>query len=303
MRLNYKLLWVEDETDWVETYKDIFRDFLFDLGFKLDVKWFARAPERDVLDSLPLDGYHLILMDYNLGQGRTGKELIEEIRKRGAVTEVVFYTADENTYSEIQKLPFEGVYWASRDGDAFEPRIKKIIELTIKRVMDLSAMRGLAIAEIADIDHMMNQVIENYHIRLNDDKSRGFRKKIYDKMKDSADSSLKSITNKEADCLNRIELILEDSRLFDSNKRWRTVSDIARNCCKDDSCIQLLQNFEAVLKQRNDLAHGHTVQIDAIDKVVGRNGEYTAEDALRIRKELLAHRDNFESILEHVPKE
>lgn len=301
MRLDYKLLWVEDETDWVSTYEELFRDYLFDLGFKLNVQRLTKAPVGAEFSRLNLDRYHLILMDYNLGYGKNGKELIEEIRRLDVVTEIVFYTADEATYKSIQTLPLEGVYWASRDDDTFEPRIQSIIQLTIKRVMDLSAMRGLAVAEIADIDHMMNLVIKHYHGTLEEGESSQFKKQLFDKIKKSAEGSLGKVIKNEQVCLEQIEYMLHENGFVDSNKRWRAVSSIAKSCILEENCIDLLNNFEDMLQQRNDLAHGHTeLSEDGADKVVGKNGAYTLEDALRIRRELLGHRDNFENILKKI---
>jgi CheY-like chemotaxis protein len=298
MRLDYKLLWIEDEIDWVDTYQDTFYDYLLDFGFKLNTERLTKAPTPTELAELGIEKFHLILMDYNLGSGDSGQDVIQAIRGAGEVTEIIFYSSDPNLVEKIHGLALEGVYWARRDDEDFEQRVKKIIDLTIRRVMDLPAMRGLAIAEIADIDFMMNKIIEKHHNGIDNGSQEELRKDIYKRIKSSVEDLAKKICQKEAECLTDLAFVLNKNGFIDSNKKWRTICGFAKNCGLDAKIYRILQNFDETLKKRNDLAHGYTQTVEGHERIIGRNQNYSLQDAIEIRKNLLEHRDNFDSIFQ-----
>ncbi len=301
MRLDYNILWVEDTTDWVDTYRDEIEEHLHSLGFKLNVDSQTQAPVApEDIQRLTRDQYHLILMDYELGQGKNGADVIRQIRGFGIITEVVFYSADSNNLTQAKGTPLEGVYWATRDD--FSQRVNQIIRLTIRRVMDLPAMRGLAVAEIADLDQMMNSLIAIYHDKQNtEDAKNAFRTKIVDRLTRSVQDRATQFDGKKNQFLANLELLLNDTTGFlDSTKRWRVVSsDVANSVCQaDEECLSILKEYESILKQRNDLAHGYSHRdSDGIEKIKGREKEYSMEDALQIRLGLLKHKDNLQALL------
>lgn len=295
MRLDYKLLWVEDEVDWVDTYKEALEEYLYSIGFKLEVCQVRKAPRAEEISSMDLDKYHLIFMDYELGAGSTGRDVIQSIRQAGNITEVVFYSANPHLYSEIRESALEGVYWANRD-DQFEDRVKSIITLTIRRVMDLPAMRGLAVTEVSDIDHLMEEIItKHFHTQLDEDGKAALKRKIYKKIKDSAKELYEKACGDESRCMDDIVNLLEHGGM-DSNKRWRAVKNVIASCTDDQECLGIFEEYPEILKQRNDLAHGHTKVNDGVECVVGKNSTYELSHATQIRQDLLKHRDNFEAI-------
>ncbi|MDR0354866.1 MAG: hypothetical protein LBJ64_03930 [Deltaproteobacteria bacterium] len=65
MRLDYKILWVEDVADWVDACAGELETHMFSRGFELKVSHLGQAPNDEEMQELVLDQYHLILMDYN----------------------------------------------------------------------------------------------------------------------------------------------------------------------------------------------------------------------------------------------
>jgi CheY-like chemotaxis protein len=301
MRLDYKILWVEDTTDWVETYTDELRDYLRSLGFLLYVTPQTRAPvTQDEIQGLKLDQYHLILMDYDLGAGKNGAEVIQQIRDLDIITEVIFYSGTPDYLERAKERPLEGVYWAARD-DSFSDRVNQIINLTIRRVMDLPAMRGLAVAEIANLDHVMNDLIIYHDSKASDEQRNSFRGKMVERLAKSVEGRANKLKTNETKFLEDLELLLMDTVFMDSDKRWRAVRDVANACEVDEECKSILKEYDNLLKQRNDLAHGHSDRgDDGIERIKGKNQDYSMEDALKIRLELLKHKDNLQDLLARV---
>ena len=85
MNLKYKILWIENEQDWVESIEDKILDYLNDLGFDFEKNLISKE-EKD----FDYNYYDLILMDLNLADQPNGAELISKIRELGVYTDVVF---------------------------------------------------------------------------------------------------------------------------------------------------------------------------------------------------------------------
>jgi hypothetical protein len=228
--------------------------------------------------------------------------VIEKIRRLEIVTEAVFYSADRDLLEQAKQKSLEGVYWAERD-DNFTDKVKKIIDLTIRRVMDLPAMRGLAVTETADLDPVMNELILLGDKKASVEQSKRFRKKIVDKISESLKDKSKKFDDIIGNYSNDLTSLLADTRFMDSNKRCRFACDAAKLLTADEKCVSILKGYFDVLTQRNDLAHGHTEKDDhGIEMIKGNNKSYSIEDALQIRLSLLKHRDNLKKILENVKK-
>lgn len=61
MRLKYKILWIENEEDWVDSIYDQIQEHLSDLGFEFEKKLIAKEEEN-----VNYDEYDLILMDISV---------------------------------------------------------------------------------------------------------------------------------------------------------------------------------------------------------------------------------------------
>ena len=88
MKLKYKILWIENEQDWVDSIEDQIQEYLEDLGFTYDMKLISKEEKN-----IDYNDYDLILMDLNLADQPNGAELISKIRELGSYTDVVFYSS------------------------------------------------------------------------------------------------------------------------------------------------------------------------------------------------------------------
>ena len=155
MRLKYRILWFENEPDFVnEISPKIGAYLLEDLGLELEVNSQKNGAD---LDNLVQSGdYDLIVTDLNLDNGETGKNLIDRIRADEVLTEVLLYSGIGQDIEKVIKETsgLERVSFAV-GRDALPDRLKRIVALTVKKVQDVHNMRGLVIAEAIDIEDKM----------------------------------------------------------------------------------------------------------------------------------------------------
>lgn len=123
MKLKYKILWFDNEPDWVESIEDDIREIIEDeYCFVYD----KELREKDE-PKASYNNYDLILMDLNLEDEKTGDQLIQNIRNLDIYTDVLFYSADgiSTIKEKAQALGLEGVYFSGRDKECFYRKITK----------------------------------------------------------------------------------------------------------------------------------------------------------------------------------
>ena len=122
MKLKYKILWIENEEDWVESIEDQIQEYIEDMGFDYEKK-LIRKEEKDI----DYNNYDLILMDLNLADKPNGAELISKIRELGVYTDVVFYSAMgiDDLRAKGKEKELEGVYYSGRTPEvSFVKKVK-----------------------------------------------------------------------------------------------------------------------------------------------------------------------------------
>ena len=82
MNLKYKILWIENEEDWVDSIEDQIQEYLDNLGFEFKKKLISKEDQE-----IDYNSWDLILMDLNLASQPNGAELISKIRNQGVKDE------------------------------------------------------------------------------------------------------------------------------------------------------------------------------------------------------------------------
>lgn len=222
MRLKYKILWIENEEDWVDSIYDQIQEHLSDLGFEFEKKLIAKE------ESVNYDEYDLILMDLNLAEQPNGAELIERIRNLNVFTDIVFYSSVgiDTLREKGHEKNLEGVYYSGRTPDSsFVRKVCQVIDSTIKKVQDLSNLRGLVMAEVSDLDSLMDEIIVKYYVdqSLLDE----FHRRI---TKNKENNIKKSLDNDGIDCEKTCKLnwrqfnIDKLLKIIDSSQKVRAIN-------------------------------------------------------------------------------
>lgn len=267
MKLKYRILWFDNEPDWVESIEEDIREIV--------EEEYCFIYEKDLREqdnpNASYNNYDLILMDLNLEDAKTGDQLIQDIRNMDIYTDVLFYSADgiSTIKKKAQALGLEGVYFSGRDKDAFIAKLRKVISSTINKIQDLNNLRGLVMAEVSELDIRMESMISKYFVENGSEEKRiEFMSHIVD----GVESSTKRKLNKP-DCNNQCRHKWRDKPIadiihhldFDSSKKALTINLIIEKTGLKYTAQKknFYEDYKAdIIDMRNSLAHCSSELID-----------------------------------------
>ncbi|MBR1784919.1 MAG: response regulator [Bacteroidales bacterium] len=296
MNLKYHILWIENEKDWVESVEDQIQDYLEDLGFLYE-KMLVAKEEKNINYS----DFDLILMDLNLADQPNGAELISKIRDLGVYTDVVFYSASgiEELRAKGRDKELEGVFYSGRTPEtAFVNRVKAVIYATLKKVQDLNNLRGLVMAEVSELDAMMDGIILSHFNTV--EMMELFHKHVTSNREKSLRKSLSCSNNCKLSW--RCDCIQEIVPQLDSSQKARALKIILEQTTPE---LYKEKNFyeeyvEAIINPRNELAHCKSKIHNGVEVLVTKNGDKYFDDIFfkDIRKNILKYSSLFIDLME-----
>lgn len=262
MRINYNIVWVEDDEDYFRTINQRFiRDYLRNKGFHLQITPYFKIDDDDafIKDAKRAD---LIVMDYQLGEKEDGSDIIKHIREDKIHTEIVFYSSynEDDLRKEVFEKKLDGVFCRARIN--LERSLINIIYSTIRKILDLENFRGLVLAEISEIDHLLIKILKKYR-STHTDKSVFIFEKMQAKVQSSSQRVLDLLVA-SVDHTNdkHFEHVFET--YADFSKRLNVILSILKkeqfNDIKEklDNLISE-QNANNIVLVRNLLAHASPV--------------------------------------------
>ena len=307
MRIDYNVLWFENESTWLNPTKKNLRNFLDDYGFRLEV-----TEEKDntnlekIIDDIKnnIIDIDVIFMDYKLAKEQKGDAFIKAIREKELFTEIVFYSIDPNIKSIIEQSvgSVEGIYYSTRNN--FLDKVKTVIKHTIKKVQEVNSMRGLIMSAVSDLDEKMFSIIED---SIKSDKVingieigkalSNYTFEICEKFLDTKNDNFKKYKENK-DCTS----LIKDPLIFDLSKKSRVLQKIIKILNNPD--LTHLANFcndfnEHIVQPRN--AFGHvTPKIKDGKKVLvpirGSEIIFTDDKCIEIRKSLIVYSSYIELV-------
>jgi CheY-like chemotaxis protein len=284
MRLEYSLLWIDDQMAAVQDHITAIQEHIESQGFIANIEPVRMPTENAINQALSQNHWNIIVLDFNLGNTDflKGHSLLKKIREEGNYTEVVLYSQDSVNIDKLSPL-CEGLFINRGRGADLIEKIKKVIDLTLKKVMDLNVMRGIVLSSVAENDHLMNEIIYSY---FTEGKEEYIKDKITKKHKEHGDTSKKEL-----------EFLMEDplfmpncltSNFIDSETR----RNILLHLCKTiniDELKKALKTYENVLSERNLLAHGRISddRTYIFTKHDSKERKFYLKDALKLRIALM----------------
>jgi len=217
-----------------------------------------------------------------LEDNNMGKIILDRLRDERILTDVLLYSANDEAINRIiedsDKL-VERVSFSVGIENLLE-KVKKLIKLTIKKVEDVTNMRGLVIASTIDLEIMMEEIIKEFFKLVGDSTLDTKKKNI---LKELCNNKMK----RDRDYLERIEsldhtnieLLIEEniltaSEIYDALVGYLTATDkengtklnglkdkdkrtvIMNEKQKIQSLKQKLLTFQTdIINVRNTLAH------------------------------------------------
>lgn len=162
MKLNYYVLWVEDDDSWFKTTSELFSETIFDYGFNPIIERKKSLDEivNQIVDS-GLKKFDLFLIDFKLRNSKDGDNIIEHVRNSNIFTDIIFYSSDKQSIVDsIKEHLFEGVYHSDRK--ELEDKFEKVFKTTIKKIEEINSMRGLIVGETSELDALIEEHLNFY---------------------------------------------------------------------------------------------------------------------------------------------
>ena len=293
MRLNYEILWFENDKTSFNVKKKFVRSFLEEEGFNFI------EPRNEVdgsnIETIPFNNYDLIIADLKLDNDDKGTDLLKSIREDKQIfTEVLFYSSDgeEKVRELLRDHGIDGAYCADRKNEDFEYKVKEVIKTTIKKVQDVNNMRGLVMAEVAELDIKMIFLLKKYVEGLKDEHKGTFINTRKGKL-------IKSLEDMIEEFQSLTDSAIFDHRDFSTQHKWRSMMSIVKTIDDDEIKAILIDYEKDIIQKRNKLAHVKEVEAANGEKIlVDGDFIFNDETCRKIRKDLQKHAENLDNIKE-----
>ena len=303
MRIDYRILWFEDNASSYSTKKAFVKDIIEDFGFNFV------EPRNEVdgsnIETIPYSMYDLIIADMSLANGSTSIKLMDAIRKKSVFTEVLFYSSngEKAVREELAKYDIDGAYCSGRDNDDFEFKVREVIYTLIKKTQDLNSLRGLVMAETSELDKKMEDISFYYFVQSKSEESDTLFDEILKKVEGEYRQKLQRSTSCDKKCTHKIrkksikEIIT--SLAFDSSRKARTLNKIIEHIDFSIKEYGIETSFydaylEDIIRTRNLLAHSQSRINDGgteilVSKIDGNELSFDDEKIKDIRQKILLY--------------
>ena len=301
MKLDFQLLVVDDQPDAVGNAIGNLEDYLDEKGFDLarNEPPALSGPNWDIFLNQGR-AYDLVMIDYNLSQAEMGNVAAKRLRAALPYTDIIFYSAEPTTklLHLLAQQEVEGVFVAHRQ--ELDERLIGLAHTIIGKVVDITHMRGLAMAEVADMDVTMERAIADAFT------SQRLPPDVVNNTVEILRRSLGDMLGKIPPNLDAhgLSALVSHGLVFTSDHKYRSIRRIAKKLPdKPLRELQILSSFQdEILKKRNILAHAKEQATDqdgsAILRSFGEKGDIVINEdwMANFRASLRKHRSALDSV-------
>lgn len=304
MRLDYNILWIDNDLDDYVNNGSVqsIKDFLLDKGFTANI---ILVNDEANLETFLDREYDFIISDFNLNE-TNGDTIIYNLRKeREIATEIFFYSARTSFMEDEgvkEKMAFMERISFHFGRDDLMSKIEDAILLTLKKLLDINATRGLITAETSELDVIIEDItieIQTKLLKKSDDE-------LSDIISNYANGFLAKSSERFISKYKKIGFV-NSIKFMEANRKWKLFRTSLKeyNKIKNNGEIKSFLNhnktyFDDVIDVRNKFAHAKSEDKDG--KLVLK-AQYGSEDFLydentciEIRKKLITHRNNIEEL-------
>lgn len=314
MKTNYKILWIDDEHQYVRGDRRSINEFLHEHGITLEVQPITVTPDKcpttdptfnDAVSDLELD---MVFIDYNMPE--QGDLIIQHIRKdlHHYYLPILFYTSDNNAQAMLQKSILQvntleteasriadGIYFCDRD-HIFE-KAKLILTSLLRKEARPQQGRGLLMDRVSEIDAKLLKAISKFWPDVPDEKKPELVMTVKSRVSSSLSRATKIVEDIETKNYEEIlQYFKDDIRRWDTSSRAIILRSILEIINADDPKAQTLLKFynndsgqpKALMLLRNDYAHKSSEDLAA---------NHDDAQCVYIRTESRKHIENLDAIL------
>lgn len=303
MRLDFNVLWVEDQPSRVLSLGSAIQRRMIEEGFEFrpvkctSLSEIAQYLAGDVFK----DEVDLVLVDWDLGGDTHGEEAIRMVRERFPFKDVIFYSANNTDVGVLRRLAFEngleGVFCVPRDGLVEE--VGGIFDSLIKKVLDLDHMRGIVMGATSDIDYMVRDSLAALHDSLDDAGRKNMVEVALQRINEKVKRFAKKATKLEGQ--PTLHEILETHVLFSAYDQLLMLSETLESAPfksrHGTHKLTVVEYINEVVPDRNKLGHRVLTAAGRPGAVVGSGGEEVDVEAMKnLRRKLIELRRAFRNL-------
>ena len=301
MRLDFNVLWVDDQPDRVRAQIDAIARHMAAEGFQFNPKLCRSVHEVQaaISENVFTDEVDLILVDWVFGGGVTGQDVIAEIRTAIRYKDVVFYsglTAPDELRRAAFEKGLEGVYCANRT--VLVDEVKGVFESLVKKVLDLDHTRGIVMGATSDIDHIVNECLASVHDKLDDAGKAAMVREAMGHIERRLQDLSKAVAKLQG--ASTIQELFEAHMILTANDRLRMLAGVLDGRGKDykDYRKSVVAYQQKVVPGRNMLGHLVLVPEGKPREATDSHGKpISLEQTRDLRILILGLRSDFRSLL------
>jgi CheY-like chemotaxis protein len=297
VRLEFNVLWVEDQPERVEAQRVRIERVIRKEGFKLDVIFAPSVQEarKYLSDDIYGDHIDLILMDYDLEGDMKGDEGLVEVRQIFPYKDVVFYSANApDLLKKVQERGLQGVFCSIRDD--LPQTVEGLFEALVKKVIDIDHSRGIVMGATSDIDYYVNEALITLFGAAQHDEREMVLGLVAERMKEIRGRF--ELAAGEVEAVKTVADLLDKHHIYTSGDRIQLLRKVlGARSLKPGESKKMGAYAADVAPRRNDLAHVRVEKHGFSRKLFDRKGkEFTSEEMKALRLTLLEHREMFEAL-------
>lgn len=298
MKLDYNILWLDNDLkDYIKNGDvESIKEFLIELGFEPNIVTVFDEAELDKYLDI---SYDLIISDFNLNK-ENGDIIIYRLREEKRLdTEILFYSAKTNFVQDLEvkeRLAFMERINIQVGRDSLLDKIEKVIELTVRKLFELNATRGLITAATSDLDVEIEEIVMQLvlHHKISDD---DLKQIVTDKAHAPLQKRLETFWDKYNDFQSYFPKI-------DAVKKWEIFRDLLKPLKAQHEIKSFLDSNKTyqvqVIDIRNKFAHAKAYddngKLKLIGQIEGEDFEFTEDSCVEIRRNLINHKRNIETL-------
>ena len=294
MKLDYKIIWVEDkiETKPFQSLRQTINDHLVNEFFNVQIET-AEDFEEFKEKYETSETFDLIITDLNLNESH-GYQVIDFVRDvKHILTEVFFYSANSELSSSELINSSRITFHQMDEANAYRELGSSIIELinlTIAKFQHIVSMRGMIMQETSYLDSLTYDMVSKY-ILDNDDE---VRVALYDELISFFGRKFKLSEKSKKN--NNINNIIKDPLLLSSAQRASVLSEIINK----NGLENFIDDFKKeVINVRNQFAHAVLMKNEeGIEYFKVKDTEVHFDEHLcrEIRKNIIKHATNISNL-------
>lgn len=294
MRIKFSILWFDDSSDYFDSLDlEQLRGEIRSWGFSPNIVQVTTPVDFNKYK--PFAEFDLIVVDQHLEEYPDGQEFIADLRSNAVYTEVIFYTAGEASalWAAISEIKLEGVFVSTRN--TIMDKISSVGRQSIRKILDLDNMRGIVMAEVGELDHLLDKILTVGMGNLSPEQQRSIFNAFHKKSIEQHDVDVARLSKFGED-----PQLVEMLALCDSNKRWENYNRLKKKHDRLKGEDKIGDFVQEILRPRNFLAHG-TSEVRPDGSYLFHFGKqeflFDESTGIELRQTILKYRNSFSEIL------